>query len=111
LFEFGRAMLGIAVLPLAIVVKILIAPFERPVARTSAEVAGWIEEFLAYSGPGDSWDSFISVPIADPELERVRVRCLHIEEEFPPANPDQYCSEAGMAVLRQLVSSLQASRA
>jgi len=57
-------------------------------------------------GPWD-WDDFISVPIADPALERLRRRCAQLDVEFPPEAPGQYCGPGGMNVMRSMISDLR----
>jgi hypothetical protein len=60
------------------------------------------------AGPWD-WDDFLSVPIGDPDLDRIRLRCSRLDEEFPPDEPGRYCGEGGLAVLRQFVAELRRS--
>jgi hypothetical protein len=76
--------------------------------RTSEEVATTIEGFVNGSGRQWDWDGFTSIRIDDPELEKIRQRCIAIRDEFPPQNPTDYCSPAGMEAMRKLVEGLQA---
>lgn len=76
--------------------------------RTSEEVATTIEGFVNGSGRQWDWDGFTSIRIDDPELEKVRQRCIAIRDEFPPENPTEYCSPAGMEAMRKLAEGLQA---
>jgi hypothetical protein len=65
-------------------VKLLVWPFERPIRRTPREVAEILRDYLDGTVSDGAWDDFICVPIADPRLEAMRNRCIHLEEEFPP---------------------------
>lgn len=56
-------------------------------------------------------DDFISLRLSDPELEAVRQKCVAIRDEFPPSDPKAYCSEAGLAEMRQIVQDLRARSA
>ena len=76
--------------------------------RTSEEVATTIEGFVNGTGRQWDWDGFTSIRIDDPELEKIRQRCIAIRDEFPPQNPTDYCSPAGMEAMRKLVEGLQA---
>jgi hypothetical protein len=40
--------------------------------RTVAEVAGFIRDFIEGTGGEWDWDDFVSVPITNPELEKIR---------------------------------------
>jgi hypothetical protein len=77
--------------------------------RTPEEVANAIEKFVNGAGDQWAWDGFISIRIDDPELEAIRKRCVAIRDEFPPSDPRAYCSEAGLAEMRQMVEHLRAS--
>jgi hypothetical protein len=76
--------------------------------RTSEEVATTIEGFVNGSGRQWDWDGFTSIRIDDPELEKIRQRCIAIRDEFPPQNPTDYCSPAGMEAMRKLAEGLKA---
>ena len=76
--------------------------------RTSEEVATTIEGFVNGSGRQWDWDGFTSIRIDDPELEKIRQRCIALRDEFPPQNPTEYCSPAGMEAMRKLAEGLQA---
>jgi hypothetical protein len=49
----------------------------RPVHRTRQEVINFLRGGLQ-SGGDSSWDDFVSVRIAEPELEAVRVKCFEV---------------------------------
>ena len=74
---------------------------------TRKEVADAIESFINGKGGKRSWDDFISISLSDPELEKIRVRCAGLPEEFPPGEAGAYCGERGLGLLRNLVTSLR----
>jgi hypothetical protein len=82
--------------------------FSSPMKRTPEQVANAIEGFVNGSGNQWDWDGFTSIRIDDPELEKVRQRCIAIRDEFPPDKVTDYCSPAGMEEMRKLAESLKA---
>ncbi len=51
--------------------------------RSAQQVIHFIENHLAGTeGPHD-WDDFTSMPIPDPELNAVRLRCVQLDYEHP----------------------------
>jgi hypothetical protein len=81
----------------------------KGIERTPAEVAKFLEDFLNGSGPKWEWDDFLSTPLADPELEKIRERCGHLDLEFPPATPGAFTSDRGLAVIRSYADQLRQS--
>jgi hypothetical protein len=75
------------------------------VRRTRAEVADFIDAFLSGTGEPWDWDEFCSVPIADPELDAIRVSCISLHDEDP--YPNQYCGAMGLDLMRGFVKSLK----
>jgi hypothetical protein len=71
---------------------------------TKAEVADIIERFLNGGGGGWDWDDFLSIPIADPELDEVRQRCDATRDD---GYRNQWCGSAGIAELRRIVAELR----
>jgi len=76
--------------------------------RTREEVAKTIEGFVNRADNQWDWDGFISIRIDDPELERIRQRCISVRDEFPPDKVTDYCSPAGMEVMRKMADELKA---
>ena len=76
--------------------------------RTPEEVANTIEGFVSGTGDQWAWDDFISIRLSDPALEAVRQKCVAIRDEFPPSDPRAYCSDDGLAAMRQIVQELHA---
>ena len=79
--------------------------------RTREEVASTIDGFINGTGRQWDWDGFTSIRIDDPELEEIRIRCVGLPVEFPPAAPKDYCGEGGMQVMRDLLQGLRAQPA
>ena len=76
--------------------------------RTREQVAETIEGFVNGTGKQWDWDGFTSIRIDDPELEKIRQRCISVRDEFPPEKVGDYCSLAGMEVMRRLADELHA---
>ena len=76
--------------------------------RTTQEVANVIEGFVNGTGNQWAWDGFTSIRLDDPELEAIRQKIVSLPVEFPPSNPGDYCSDAGMEKMRQIVQDLRA---
>ena len=76
---FAIAML---VIPIAIIVKLIVAPFEKPIERSPAEVLNHLRDFRDGTGDDYDWDDFVSVPIADPELEVLRASAASLDLPF-----------------------------
>lgn len=81
--SFWRNAAGVVaatiLIPIAIVVKLISMPFERPVKRTPQEVAQYLRGFLSDSGGEWDWDDFTSIPLSDPSLESIRQRAASVE--------------------------------
>jgi hypothetical protein len=88
----------IFVLPIFIVVKILIKPFERPSKVSADDVVTYLRDFLEGTGDDWDWDDFISIEIADPQLEAIRKRALALR--LPPGGED-------IALLKELLSEAE----
>jgi hypothetical protein len=78
--------------------------------RTPEEVANTIEGFVNGTGKQWDWDGFTSIRLDDPALEAIRREIVSLPVEFPPADPREYCSEAGKEKMRQMVSDLRTSK-
>lgn len=66
-------------LPVAVIVKLVMMPFERPFQRSASEVATYLRDFIDGTGGDWDWDDFTSIPIADPALEAIRRRAIEID--------------------------------
>jgi hypothetical protein len=79
--------------------------------RTREEIARTIEAFVNGTGRQWDWDDFTSIRLDDPELEAIRKRCVAIPDEFPPTTRTDYCSPAGLQVMREMAQGLRAQPA
>jgi hypothetical protein len=79
----------------------------KGIERTPAEVAKYLDDFLNGTGKAWDWDDFISTPLNNRELEKIRERCLGLDLEFPPDKPGAFCNEQGLAVIRGYVEQLR----
>ena len=70
------------VIPIAIVVKLIVAPFERPIERSPLEVLSYLRDFHDGTGDDYDWDDFTSIPLADAELEELRVSAASLDLPF-----------------------------
>lgn len=75
--------------------------------RTPGEVADFIENFLDGRGGAWDWDEFITLPIRDHDLDRIRIRCAELPEIYPPGEGEAYCAAEGEAELRHIVNTLR----
>ena len=73
---------------------------------TREEAAKAIENFVDGTGGPWDWDDFISVRIADEELEAIRVKCLRTQSEYP-GGPNRWCNDEGLEVLRSLAKQIR----
>jgi len=55
---------------------------KRPVHRTRNEVIAVLKQAMK-TGGDSSWDDFVSIRIAEPELEAVRLKCLNVNLSSP----------------------------
>jgi hypothetical protein len=78
---------------------------EQPLRST--DIAAILEDFLADRLGKWDWDDFISVPLKDPGLDRVRARCASLPEEFPPEHPEHYCNADGFEAIRDMAEALR----
>jgi hypothetical protein len=79
----GCAVAAILV-PVAIIVKLLILPFERPIQRSAPEVAAYLRDFIDGTGGDWDWDDFTSIPIADSALEAIRREASEFDDLATP---------------------------
>lgn len=80
LWRNAVGVVAVAILiPFAIVVKLISMPFDRPAKRTAEEVALYLRSFLDDSAGEWDWDDCTSIPLADPNLESIRLRAASVE--------------------------------
>ena len=76
------------------------------VKSKKAQVATYLRNFLTGAGDPWDWDDFISTPLDDLALDRVRIRCGEMPDRFPPERANEYCSEKGIEELSAILQSL-----
>lgn len=81
-------LVAIVLVPILLLVKLVMLPFEKPLNRTPDEVLQYMHRFVdGTDGPWD-WDNFTTQPIADPRLDEIRDRLAALdvplsEADFP----------------------------
>jgi ribosomal protein S3AE len=82
-FPVWRNIVGIAaatfVVPIVIVIKLILMPFERATERSASEVAEHLRDFINDTGSQFDFDDFISCEIKDPALEGLRQRAMELQ--------------------------------
>ena len=77
---------------------------------SNLEVAQILENFLEGQGGPWDWDDYsLGTSFENKHLEDIRIRCIGLSNEFPPSNPNEYCNEQGLDVLRSYIKQLRAS--
>ena len=75
---FWRNVWGVlaaaVIIPIAVLLRLAMLPFERPMKRTPQEVVGYLRDFIEGTGGDWDWDDFVSIQIADPRLDSIRER-------------------------------------
>jgi hypothetical protein len=90
----AKALLVITMLPIAIIAG-LFASAEK---RSADEVADYLRNFVNGQGGEWDWDDFTSVPIADAQLESVRLRAEAVDVPL---------TEQGATILRELLAEVE----
>jgi len=75
--------------------------------REWANAADAIEAHLNGTDVFDEWTEFLQRPATDPALERMRVQCEELPDQYPPDSPDAYCGADGIRLLRSTVEQLR----
>jgi hypothetical protein len=83
-------------------------PWGKKSKLSKLEVAQILQDFLDGTGQPYAWDDFtLGTSFEDSYLDRIRVRCLGLSEEFPPTEPRHYCGEQGFEVIRAYIRELK----
>ena len=101
------ALFSPLLLLLALIVKVVTAPFEKPVRRTPEDVAAILERRLSLSPDWKEWDDFTCVHIADPRLEALRAECVAMQNHESGGDPPSYLGSQAAARFRAMVSELR----
>lgn len=82
-FPLWRNVIGIAagvfIVPIVIILKLVLMPFERPAKRSAGKVAGYLRDFINETGGEWDFDDFISCEIEDPVLDSLRQRATELQ--------------------------------
>ncbi len=73
-----------------------------------SEVAKILENFVDNLGDDFDWDNFLSMgSFEDPQLEKIRLRCDGLQDEFPASEAGQYTGPEGIRVIRDYIRELR----
>jgi hypothetical protein len=64
--------------------------------------AGFLE---GWDGSHD-WDNFVTYPLKNPNLEKVRKECFEVYHQYPSDKKGEWCSEEGFHELRRIFARL-----
>lgn len=81
--------------PISVLVSAFAGIFHKSIQRTPAEVCVYLSEFIDEIGQPYDWDDFISLTIADNDLEAIRAQAADVNLPV---------SAEGMAILRRLLA-------
>ena len=70
---------GLLALPILLILVFFLARllFNKPLERSTDEVIAILRRAAAGKTGTEEWDYFVSVPICDPELDRIREICFN----------------------------------
>jgi len=74
---------------------------------TEKDVYNIISSFIDGSINDSGWDGFLYASIKDPYLKEIRDECAVLWEKYPPQNPNEYCNQEGLKVLKNILSDLK----
>ena len=85
-------------------IAVLLFVFKKRVDATPdpsrEEISKTIADFLEGRGGPYDWDHFISIPLKNPELEKIRKECFDIRIAYPGKKKTEWCSDEGVTELR-----------
>lgn len=83
-------------------------PWKKKYNLSYEEVGQILQNFLDGKGRPLAWDGFtLGASFEDRLLERVRIRCAGLSQEFPSNNPHEYCNEQGREIIRDYIRKLR----
>ncbi|WP_156254578.1 hypothetical protein [Sandarakinorhabdus oryzae] len=80
---------AIILIPVAIVAKLVITPFEKPIERSPDDVLALLRRFQDGTADDYDWDDFIGIPISDVELEALRAEAALLNLPFRSEDLDR----------------------
>jgi hypothetical protein len=88
----------------------LMSPWIKKYSLSKEEVAQILDDFLAGTGSPVAWDGFtLAMCLENDSLEKIRLRCLGLSEEFPPEHRNEYCNQQGRDVIREYIKQLRSN--
>jgi hypothetical protein len=69
-----------------------------------------LEKITSNTDSTYEWDDLMSVQFKGKEAEALRQLCWQVSDAFPPAQNEWYCNDAGMAVLKTILSALKGKK-
>ena len=97
------------IISIAAVVAILI--FKRHCDRmpdpSIEEIIKTISDFIEGKGGEWDWDDFTTIPLRNPDLERIRKECFEIHYKYPDKDKSLYCGPEGIESLKNLLLQLR----
>lgn len=85
-------------------------PWVKKYKLSRKEVAKILDDFLKGEGRPLAWDGFtLGMSFEDEDLERIRITCANLSQDYPPRRPNEYCSEEGRKVIRKFIEELRRS--
>jgi hypothetical protein len=105
MLRFLPVILVLALLGAFTILKLL--TYNKKYKRSRNQVAGLLDSFLGEESGWKAWDTFLSFPLEDEELERIRIRCANLDREFPPDIDGYFCNDKGIEVIRGYIAELR----
>ena len=102
-----RLVMWALLLPVLILVKLAIRPFEKPRIISSEKVSEILARRISDTPDWNEWDEFVCSPIADARLESVRRASADISERFPSRESPLFLNPEGVAQVRRWLDELQ----
>jgi len=76
---------------------------------SNQEVAQILDDFLMVkAATGRGMTSHQECPLRMKQLEKIRLRCAGLGDEFPPDHRSEFCNEQGRRVIRDYIDQLRA---
>jgi hypothetical protein len=83
-------------------------PSIRKYKLSHSDVADILQNFLDGTGDPLAWDGFtLGMSFDEERLEKIRIRCAGLSQEFPPSRKNEYCNEQGGEIIRDYIKQLR----
>lgn len=100
LLENLRVFLFTLLIPVMILFKLCVRPFEKPRVLTKKETIEILARRLSSEPDWGERDQFVCCPIADPELEKIRLDLIDVDESFPSKDGPIFLAIEGRAKIQ-----------